>query len=234
MVVFCTQTLLSSPLLSSSLPPSLPSFCLTPLSSPAKLPPLVIPLSCFTCVLSWLSTFPVRFALPFSFSFWLTLSLPLLFLYSSFPLSYLCPLISPFFNCFANLGEETQHGCSYNTIEGWRLPIRPLPASSLRCGGIHIHYVAPLSPPPSQSCCLCPCVFFLLLFSALHLCLFLPLSLSVSIWLPFSLCFSLPVSLWASPGLVAVGSTRASHTVTWHAIYRPSEGVALSARRMLS
>ena len=186
-----------SPLLSSSPPPSLPSFCVTPLSSPAELPPLVIPLSCFTCVLSWLSTFPLRFALPFSFCFWLT---PLYLSFSSTPPSLVhifAPLISPFFYCFANLGEETQHGRSYNTIEGWRLPIRPLPASSLRCGGIHIHYVAPLSPPPSQSCCLCPC-FFSLLFSALHLCLFLPLSLSVSIWLPF-LSVSLSPCLYGPP-----------------------------------
>lgn len=47
-------------------------------------------------------------------------------------------------------------------------------------------------------------------------------------------CIFIPVSLRASPGLVAVGSTRASHTVTWHSIYRPSEGVALGARSMPS
>lgn len=69
---------------------------------------------------------------------------------------------------------------------------------------------------------------------------FFSLYCAVSLFLSPTLLFSLylflspPMSLWASPGLVAVGSTRTSHTVTWHAIYRPSEGVALSARRMLS
>lgn len=71
-----------------------------------------------------------------------------------------------------------------NTIQGWRLPIRPLPVNSLRCGGIHIHYVASLSLPHSLPFCLtvfAPAFFFF----ALHLCFFLPLPFSVSIWLPF-------------------------------------------------
>lgn len=49
-----------------------------------------------------------------------------------------------------------------NTIQGWRLPICPLPASSLCCGGIHIHYVAPLTPSFSVSL-FSPLVFFFLL-----------------------------------------------------------------------
>lgn len=66
-------------------------------------------------------------------------------------------------------------------------------------------------------------------FSLACLVLLLKPSLFLSLFLfvylaPLSLRFSIPMSLWASPGLVAVGSTRASHTVTWHAIYRPSRG----------
>lgn len=92
-----------------------------------------------------------------------------------------------------------------NTIQGWRLPIRPLSATSLCCGGIHIHYVARLAPSLSVSLFL-PLLFF---FFAVYLYLFLQLSpLSGSSFL------SLSMPLWASPGLVAVGSTRASHTVT--------------------
>lgn len=46
-----------------------------------------------------------------------------------------------------------------NTIQGWRLPIRPLSATSLCCGGIHIHYVARLAPSLSVSLFL-PLLFF--------------------------------------------------------------------------
>lgn len=92
-----------------------------------------------------------------------------------------------------------------NTIQGWRLPIRPLSATSLCCGGIHIHYVARLTPSLSVSLFL-PLLFFFFFF-AVYLYLFLQLS-------PLSGFLSLSMPLWASPGLVAVGSTRASHTVT--------------------
>lgn len=46
-----------------------------------------------------------------------------------------------------------------NTIQGWRLPIRPLAVSNILCGGIHIHYMAPLLPPPSFFLC-CTSVSF--------------------------------------------------------------------------
>lgn len=50
-----------------------------------------------------------------------------------------------------------------NTIQGWRLPIRPLSATSLCCGGIHIHYVARLTPSLSVSLFL-PLLFFFFFF----------------------------------------------------------------------
>lgn len=81
-----------------------------------------------------------------------------------------------------------------NTIQGWRLPIRPLQASSLRCGGIHIHYSA-LSLPP-----FCLTVFAPAFFFAVHLCLFLPLPLCLYLAFLFpSLSVSLSPCLCGPP-----------------------------------
>lgn len=86
-----------------------------------------------------------------------------------------------------------------NTIQGWRLPIHPLPVSCLRCGGIHC--VAPLSPPPSQSHCFCSCfinfsIFFIFCAASLFLS---PTFLSVCVWLPFPLGFYLSPCLCGPP-----------------------------------
>lgn len=171
--------------------------------------PLVHFLLCFTCVLSWLSTF---------------CALPLLS--SILPASFI-PIV-PILNSLLKLFCKCRRGDTT-----W------LQLTPHRAGGF------PFAHSQQAAFALVESISTMLLFSRplprsvsvfpLFFCN-APLFLSPTFTLshPFSLCLSLPMSLWASPGLVAVGSTRASHTVTWHAIYRPSEGVALSARRMLS
>lgn len=51
-----------------------------------------------------------------------------------------------------------------STMQGWRLPIRPHAASNLRCGGIHISYVAPLWCPPSLYHCSQPACLVVLCY----------------------------------------------------------------------
>lgn len=217
MVVFCTQTLLSSSffLFVTLLSNLLLKYLLLFFFYPALL-----------AFLSWIST------LPYAFIFFLPpvfVLLPLSCLNApSLHHSNLCSLLISLNYCFY---------FSYNFRQGDTTWLQLTP---YRAGGFPFAHSQPPafavvesistmlldSPPPSLYLCFCHCYFFYFFF-AVYLYLFLQLS-------PLSGFLSLSMPLWASPGLVAVGSTRASHTVTWHAIYRPSEGVALSARRMLS
>lgn len=134
MVVFCTQTLLSSPLLSHLCPVSTLRFSFCSFSCLFHISLLV------TCLPS-LSSPPI-------------LPLPP-------PNPYLCFSFLLLIFCEYGRGDTT-----WLQLTPWRLPIRPLSASSLHCGGIHIHYVASLSPPPSL--CFLPCFFFLHCTSVSH------------------------------------------------------------------
>lgn len=219
MVVFCTQTLLSSSffLFVTLLSNLLLKYRLLFFFYPALL-----------AFLSWIST------LAFAFIFFLppvSVLLPLSCLSApSLHHSNLCSFLISVNYCF-------YFSCNFRQGDTTWLQLTPY-----RAGGFPFAHSQPPafavvesistmlldSPPPSLYLCFCHCYFFSFFCGV-------PLSLSPTfptIWLLVSLSLSMP--LWASPGLVAVGSTRASHTVTWHAIYRPSEGVALSARRMLS
>lgn len=186
MVVFCTQTLLSSSfflfvtLLSNLLLKHLLLFFFYPalLAFIFFLPPVsvLLPLSC--------------------------LSAP------SLHHSNLCSLLISLNYCF-------YFSCNFRQGDTTWLQLTPY-----RAGGFPFAHSQPSafavvesistmlldSPPPSLYLCFCHCYFF---FFAVYLYLFLQLSpLSGSSFL------SLSMPLWASPGLVAVGSTRASHTVT--------------------
>lgn len=179
MVVFCTQTLHSSPLLSSVLP--------------AFLPP------------------PPQFITSLSFHSPAFLVSLLYFLLYFLPFSVKLPFFSHICSFHHQVEPRRHNMATSNTI------------------GLEASHSPTLSQQPSMwwnphpLCCSSLAPFFLSLdvfapafffFPAPYLCLFLPLSLSLFICLSFSPSFYFPMSLWASPGLVAVGSTRASHTVT--------------------
>lgn len=199
MVVFCTQTPLSSRLLccsflSYSSCRLLLNYLLESFLFPAV---LVSPLASPLCFLS--------FFLLILFSPPAPLSSPLSHQPPSFPI--FAPVIY-ILHCFRR-GDTTWLQLTPYRARGFPIA-HSQPAAFAVVESISTMLL--LSRPlPLCITVFAPAFFF---FFALHLCLLLPLSLSVSMWLPVSLCFSLPMSLWASPGLVAVGSTRASHTVT--------------------
>lgn len=210
--MFCTQTLLSSSffLFVTLLSNLLLKYLLLFFFYPALL-----------AFLSWIST------LPFAFIFFLppvSVLLPLSCL--SAPSLHHSPCSFSLNYCFYFSFNFRQGDTTWLQLTPYRAGGFPFAHSQPPAFAV-VESISTMlldSLPPSLYLCFCHCYFF-----AVYLYLFLQLSpLSGSSFL------SLSMPLWASPGLVAVGSTRASHTVTWHAIYRPSEGVALSARRMLS